>query len=85
MPNAYIVPVLFTAACVVAVTTVVRRLSRRRRARAATEIWDQAFSIISSAAGTPSDPLTVPGPGRERLPRPDRPDATAAVHTRRRT
>ncbi|WP_406283675.1 hypothetical protein [Embleya sp. NBC_00896] len=43
MPNAYIVPVLITAACAVAVTAAVRRLSRWRRGRTSAEIWDQEF------------------------------------------
>ncbi|MFF7246792.1 hypothetical protein ACFZBU_23130 [Embleya sp. NPDC008237] len=69
MPNAYIVPVLITAACAVAVTAVVRRLSRRLRARATTEIWDQAFlDHLFRSRDAERPPLTVPGPGRDDFP-----------------
>ncbi|MEU0933501.1 hypothetical protein [Embleya sp. NPDC005971] len=71
MPNAYIVPVLLTAACAVAVTTVVRRLSRRRRAGATAEIWDQAFvDHLFRSRDAERPPLTVPGLGRDDLPDP---------------
>jgi hypothetical protein len=61
MPNAYIVPVLITAACAVAVTTAVRRVTRRRRARDAAEIWDQAFvDHLFRGHEHERPPLTVP-------------------------
>lgn len=66
MSNAYIVPVLITAACAVAVTTLVRRLCRRHHARAAAEIWDQAFvDHLFRSRDAERPPLTVPGPGRD--------------------
>ncbi|MYS84552.1 hypothetical protein [Embleya scabrispora] len=66
MPNAYIVPVLITAACAVAVTAVVRRLTRRRRARAMAEIRDEAFvGHLFRSRDAERPPLTVPGTGRE--------------------
>ena len=44
MRNAYIVPSLLTAACAVAVTAAIRRVTRRSRGNVASdEIWDQAF------------------------------------------
>ncbi|MET7298661.1 hypothetical protein [Embleya sp. NPDC005575] len=72
MPNAYIVPVLITAACAVAVATVVRRLARRRRARATAEIWDQVFvDHLFRSRDAERPPLTVPGTGAEDFSDPD--------------
>ncbi|MYW03502.1 hypothetical protein [Streptomyces sp. SID3343] len=65
MPNAYIVPVLVTAACAVAVTAVVRRVARRRT-RGSAEIWDQAFvDHLFRGHEHERPPMTVP-----RAPRP---------------
>jgi hypothetical protein len=61
MPNAYIVPVLVTAACAVAVTAVVRRVTRLRRTRGSAEIWDQAFvDHLFRGHEQERPPLTVP-------------------------
>jgi hypothetical protein len=61
MPNAYIVPVLITAACAVAVTAAVRRVTRRHRSRGSAEIWDQAFvDHLFRGHEHERPPLTVP-------------------------
>ncbi|MGC0423064.1 hypothetical protein [Embleya sp. AB8] len=81
MPNVYIVPVLLTAACTVAVTAAVRRLVRRHRDRAATEIWDQAFvDHLFRSRDAERPPLTVPGAGHDEYGRRDQDPAGRRPH-----